>query len=182
MAQCLNGLGTGLQNFVMLVQIQLEPLTGNFMKTWFKSLTTQSDIELLPYVKTYLEQNPDMKIYIGTDSQNLKTETVYAQVVVLHNPRRGGHVLYAKSTYPKILNRFDRLWREVELSIELAEQFRNYGLQLPAYIDLDLNPDPKYQSNQVLRAALGYVESMGYTARIKPYALAASYVADSLCK
>jgi predicted RNase H-related nuclease YkuK (DUF458 family) len=46
---------------------------------------------------------------------------------------------------------------------------------------LDLNPDPKYKSNQLLRAALGYVESMGYIPRCKPNAMCASYVADALC-
>jgi predicted RNase H-related nuclease YkuK (DUF458 family) len=34
----------------------------------------------------------------------------------------------------------------------------------------------------VLRAALGYVESMGYTPRCKPNAVVASYVADAICK
>ena len=151
------------------------------MNATFKSLSTHCNVDISSYIRNYIQTNSDIKIYIGTDSQNLKTSTMYAQVIVLHNPRRGGHVLYSKSTYPKIINRFERLWREVELSIELAEYLRNAGIST-SYIDLDLNPDPKYQSNQVLRAALGYVESMGYVARIKPNALVASYVADSLCK
>jgi predicted RNase H-related nuclease YkuK (DUF458 family) len=74
------------------------------------------------------------------------------------------------------------LWNEVEYSIEVAEYLTNNGIQRPSYIDLDLNPDPKYKSNQILRAALGYVESMGYIPRCKPNAMVASHVADALCK
>ena len=55
------------------------------------------------------------------------------------------------------------------------------GLPKADYIDLDLNPDPMYRSNSVLRSALGYVESLGYKARIKPNAADASTCADMIC-
>jgi len=152
------------------------------MKTVFKSLTTRKEIDLVPYIKDFLSKNPDTTIFIGCDSQNRKKVTSYAIVIVLHNPGKGGHVLYSKEVLPRIQNKFERLWKEVEKSIETAEYLRMHDIQKPSYIDLDLNPDPKYHSNQILRAALGYVESMGYIPRCKPNALAASHVADSLCK
>jgi len=152
------------------------------MKTVFKSLTNRNDIDLVPYIKAFLEKNENTNIYIGTDSQNARSTTSYAIVIVLHNVGKGGHVLYSKKVVPKIHDKFTRLWKEVEKSIETAEFLRVNDIQKPAYIDLDLNPDPKYQSNQVLRAALGYVESMGYIPRCKPNAMSASHVADALCK
>lgn len=152
------------------------------MKTVFKSLTNRNDIDLVPYIKNFLDKNENTNIYIGTDSQNARSTTSYAIVIVLHNVGKGGHVLYSKEVVPKIHDKFTRLWKEVEKSIETAEFLRVNDIQKPAYIDLDLNPDPKYQSNQVLRAALGYVESMGYTPRCKPNAMSASHVADALCK
>ena len=81
----------------------------------------------------------------------------------------------------KIKERFTKLWKEVEISLEVAEFLKSNDLHAK-YIDIDLNPDPKFGSNNVLRAALGFVESMGYSARVKPEACAASYVADRLCK
>jgi predicted RNase H-related nuclease YkuK (DUF458 family) len=66
--------------------------------------------------------------------------------------------------------------------LQTANYLVEHGIQKPNFIDIDLNPDPKYKSNQVLRAALGYVESMGYVPRCKPNAVVASYVADAICK
>ena len=151
------------------------------MNLKFKSLTTRKEVDLIPYVKQFLAENDCTSIFIGCDSQNEKN-TTYGIVIVLHNAGKGGHVLYAKEVLPKINDRFTRLWNEVEYSLQVAEYLTTNGIQKPNYIDLDLNPDPKYKSNQVLRAALGYVESMGYVPRCKPYAMVASYVADAICK
>jgi predicted RNase H-related nuclease YkuK (DUF458 family) len=152
------------------------------MNLQFKSLSTRKDIDLVPYIKDFLSKNENTTIFIGSDSQNRKDKTTYAAVIVLHNPGKGGHVIYAKDILPRIQDRFTRLWNEVEYSIVIAEHLTQNGIQKPNFIDIDLNPDPKYKSNQVLRSAFGYVESMGYTPRCKPNAMVASYVADALCK
>jgi predicted RNase H-related nuclease YkuK (DUF458 family) len=150
------------------------------MELKFKSLSTRKEVDLIPYVKDFLANNLDTTIYVGCDSQN-ERYTTYAVVIVLHNPGKGGHVLYAKDIVNRIPDRFIRLWNEVEYSLQTAVILSENGID-PNYIDLDLNPDPKYKSNQVLRAALGYIESMGYTPRCKPEAMVASYVADAICK
>jgi predicted RNase H-related nuclease YkuK (DUF458 family) len=150
------------------------------MELKFKSLSTRKEVDLIPYVKDFLANNSDTTIYVGCDSQN-ERYTTYAVVIVLHNSGKGGHVLYAKDIVNRIPDRFTRLWNEVEYSLQTAMILSENGIE-PNYIDLDLNPDPKYKSNQVLRAALGYIESMGYTPRCKPEAMVASYVADAICK
>jgi predicted RNase H-related nuclease YkuK (DUF458 family) len=119
---------------------------------------------------------------IGCDSQNKGDETVYGIVLVLYREGKGGHVLYEKRKVPRIRERWLRLWREVELSIELANYLVEHGLPKARWIDVDLNPDPRYKSNEVIRAAVGLVESMGYCVRTKPYSLAATYAADKVCK
>jgi predicted RNase H-related nuclease YkuK (DUF458 family) len=150
------------------------------MKT-FRKLSDSTPVELIPYLKEILSTRDDIKVYIGTDSQNTDKYTHYAIVVVLHYANNGGHVLYAKERMDKIRDRFTRLWNEVEMSIQLAQYLASNGIQ-PAFVDLDLNPDPKYNSNTVLRAALGYVEAMGFKPRCKPEAVSASCIADRLCK
>ena len=150
------------------------------MELKFKSLSTRKEVDLIPYVKDFLANNSDTTIYVGCDSQN-ERYTTYAVVIVLHNPGKGGHVLYTKDIVNRIPDRFIRLWNEVEYSLQTAIILSENGIN-PNYIDLDLNPDPKYKSNQVLRAALGYIESMCYTPRCKPEAMVASYVADAICK
>ena len=49
-------------------------------------------------------------------------------------------------------------------------------------IDLDYNEDPKYPSNKLVKAAVGYVESLGYKAKTKPGLLLATYAADGCCR
>lgn len=161
------------------------------MNRTFKSLTNRQKIDLVPYIQNYLLENTDTEIFIGCDSQNRGRVTSYATVIVLHNKGRGGHVLYTKEDVPrtkfgrqtaKTEVEFQRLWTEVEHSIETAEYLKSNGIKRAAFIDIDLNPDPQFKSNQALRAALGYVESLGYSVRCKPDAVSATYVADKLCK
>jgi predicted RNase H-related nuclease YkuK (DUF458 family) len=147
----------------------------------FKSLTDEQPVDLIPYLRKKLRESEDVSIYVGTDSQNIGSKTVYACVIVLHYSRDGAHVLYTRESVKRIRERFSKLWREVEISMEVAEHLRANEIHAK-FIDIDLNPDPRYSSNKVLRAALGLIESMGYTARVKPEAIAASYCADRLCK
>lgn len=148
----------------------------------FQSLTNHEVIDLIPYLKEKLKSKEDIKIYVGSDSQNMGGRTMYALVVVLHYGNNGGHVIYSKKSVSRIRDRFTRLWNEVEDSVQLAQYLEENGIQKPDYIDLDFNPDPRYQSNSILRSALGYVESLGYHARCKPEAVAASCIADKICK
>jgi predicted RNase H-related nuclease YkuK (DUF458 family) len=147
----------------------------------FRILQTDTSVDLVEYLKFYLSENPDAQIIIGCDSKNRDSLTIYAVVVVLYKPHRGGHVLYSKKRIPRVKERWNRLWHEVEISVNLANELVDLGLPKPAFIDLDLNPDPRFKSNDVVRAAVGLVESMGYVARTKPYSLCASYAADKVC-
>ncbi len=154
--------------------------TNNRMKP-FRKLGDHSLVDLVPHISAAIEGVDDVKIYIGSDSQNEGGMTTYATVIVLHWGNRGANVLYYKERVPAIVDTFTRLWSEVERSIEVADYMQANGLPKADYIDLDFNPDPVYRSNMVLRAAVGYVESMGYTARTKPGAPAASHCADAIC-
>ena len=151
------------------------------LKNW-RRLTDSEEVDLIPYIKTWMGSNPGHKIYIGCDSQNKGRTTTYATVIVLHYPSGGGHVLYRKDKIEKVASSFERLWKEVELSVETANLLIDSGLGKPDCIDVDLNPDPKYNSNQLLRAAVGLIESMGIKARYKSKSPWAISIADSMCK
>ena len=147
----------------------------------FRILSTDTRVILDEYIRDYLQKNPKAQIIIGCDSKNRDDETVYGLVVVLYKNKKGGHVLYGKERVPRVRDRWSRLWKEVEYSVDMANQLVQSGLPKATFIDLDLNPDPQYKSNDVVRAAVGLVESMGYQARTKPYSLCASYAADKVC-
>jgi len=150
-------------------------------KNW-RRLADSQEIDLVEYINSWMLDNPGHKIYIGCDSQNRGRSTTYATVIVLHYPSGGGHVLYRRDKIEKVASSFERLWKEVELSVEVANLLIESGLGKPDCIDVDLNPDPRYNSNQLLRAAVGLIESMGIQARYKSKSPWAISIADTMCK
>lgn len=148
----------------------------------FKTLRNRKDIDLVEYVRNYINENPEVEILIGCDSQNHIDTTVYATVVALYKPQAGAHVLFCKEITSTEKVRQVRLMNEVWKSIEVAELLKNSGLPKAKYIDIDLNPDKRFKSNEVLRAAVGLVEGMGYSVRYKSLGALVTTAADALVK
>jgi len=156
------------------------------MNLQFKSLGTHKVVtDIYSYVTDILSRKPDTKLYVGTDSQNSRRLTTYATVIVLHynenDSGKGGHVLYSKEQLPKMRDRYARLWGEVERSVEVSNMLKDLGLTVKN-IDLDFNEDPRFNSNTILRSAVGYVEASGFEARWKPHNAFSVRVADQICK
>ena len=141
-----------------------------------------SDVILIDYINKFLQDNKDVDIVSGCDSQNNRDKTIYAVVVALHRRGKGADVLYKKWKTPKERVGAVRLLNEVWASVETAERIKDAGLPMAKWIDIDLNPDPKYKSNEVLRQAVGLVEGMGYHARYKSMGPVCTYTADHLVK
>lgn len=147
----------------------------------FKRLTDNKDINLADYSKKIINEKSNPTIYIGCDSQQVKDKTIYASVVVFRY-QNGAHITYKREYEPVIKDIWPRLWKEVEKSVSVAEYLRiNAGI-MATQIDLDYNEDPKYPSNRLVKAAVGYVESLGYKAKTKPGLLIATYAADGICR
>lgn len=156
------------------------------MNLQFKSLGTHKIVtDIYGYVNGILLQKPETKLYVGTDSQNSRRLTTYATVIVMHynenDSGKGGHVLYSKESFPKMRDRYARLWGEVERSVEVSNMLKDLGLTVKN-IDLDFNEDPRFNSNTILRSAVGYVEASGFEARWKPHNAFSVRVADQICK
>ena len=56
------------------------------------------------------------------------------------------------------------------------------GIKKPAYIDIDINPNPRYKSNEVFSAAKGWVEGSGYEVRFKTFGPLVTTFADWVVK
>ena len=156
------------------------------MNLQFKSLGTHQIVtDIYGYVNDILLQKPETKLYVGTDSQNSRRLTTYATVIVMHynenDSGKGGHVLYSKESFTKMRDRYARLWGEVERSVEVSNMLKDLGLTVKN-IDLDFNEDPRFNSNTILRSAVGYVEASGFEARWKPHNAFSVRVADQICK
>ena len=150
----------------------------------FKKFTGEKLENVGEYVKNYIKEHlPDnIEIMIGTDSQNKGRNTIYSTVIVLYTPGHGGHCIFKRWKTPKERIRQVRLLKEVEESINVANELVATGCPKPKYIDIDINPNPKYKSNEVFQTAKGWVESMGYEVRFKTLGAMATCAADWLVK
>ena len=159
------------------------------MERKFKTLIKKEEVDLIPYIKEYLQKYPETDILIGCDSQNRKRNTIYAVCVVLYRPGCGGHVLFSRNETPRIKvekGNFDkmRLLNETWYSIEIAEKIREEIGVKAKWIDVDINNDSKWKSNTVLSEALGLVDAYGYSSRYKnsPNTPIVTYCCDQLVK
>ena len=148
----------------------------------FQTLADDEYHNLADYLKEYIEKTgvDNIKLYVGCDSQNKQTSTIYATTVVIHIGNMGCHILYQRERIrPVIYDLWPRRWKEVEKSVEVALYLRENNIQVDN-IDLDLNSDPGAKSNKLVSAARGYVESLGIKANIKPDLLPAVSAADHI--
>jgi len=158
----------------------LAPL-NNLERMKFKKLTSREQFDLAKYTKEYLDTNKDynVKMYLGCDSQTKADKTTYATTLVFHVESSGCHIIYKKEVVPVIRDMWNRLWKETEFSVKAALYLRENGIEIDT-IDLDYNIDPIHDSNRLVKAAVGYVESLGFKARVKPELLPAVYAADTI--
>jgi predicted RNase H-related nuclease YkuK (DUF458 family) len=152
------------------------------MEKVFKTLSTNVHVDLVSYIKSYLQKHPETQVLIGCDSQNRKKETLYAIVIGLYKPGKGAHVLYSRFNTIRERENVNRLLNEVWFSVEVAELLKQEVGIVATWIDIDLNPDPKYRSNQALASAVGIVTGMGYSVRHKGHCPVMTYAADHLVK
>lgn len=147
----------------------------------FKKMNGEK-ISLIPYIKNYLKEHSDNEILLGCDSQNRGGITTYAVVIGFYTPGHGAHIIFNK--WKSLRERISsvRLLNEVWASVELAEILKKEGLPKPKYIDIDINPDPKFKSNEVFRQAIGLCEGMGYHVRYKHTAPLIVTMADYIVK
>lgn len=73
------------------------------------------------YVLDYVTKYPDTMVFIGTDSTQLRKQTLYATAIMLYHPGAGAHIIYKRYRLPKIKDLFTRLWNEVEYTKTVSE-------------------------------------------------------------
>lgn len=169
----------------------------------FRKIDGTTITDVAQYIKDYfkmkLEKNEgdEFEIFIGTDSQRVRHGrlTLYATVICLYTVGKGAHIIFTRTkrddigpTQKKINktkgfdpNLFNRLWWEVDYTTQVANYLKKNDVfigQGVVQVHLDVSANPENKSNITYKAAVGYVEAMGYNARVKPEAICASYAAD----
>jgi len=132
----------------------------------------------LEQIRTY----PNLQVYIATDSQNYGSKSVYVTAVVFSYGLRGAHYVYKKERIPRINNIFNRLFKEAEFTIEAAELITS---EIPVAIEaleFDFNNKKVTKSTNLVASTVGWAQSLGYKARVKPDEMIAAKAADHLCR
>ena len=161
-----------------------------------------SEIENLgEYLRNYYANNPRVKFYVGTDSLQNGKFTKYVTVVAMLKPEyldengkfhfgAGAHLVYKRENVKRIRDVFSRLWKETELTQEVAlfvhEALKDVwkgpmnSEKIPI-VHLDFSHQPKYKSHQVHDTSVGYIKGQGFEVHTKPDAWCATVAADWLC-
>jgi len=129
----------------------------------FKDGYSNSAIDVLQHARDFIVKNPDVEVYVGTDSQNKKKVTVYCTVIAFrYANHRGVHYVYTKQVILKIKDRWTRLWKEAEYTAQVATMLRT-NLVPVHYVEVDYNAKDKTAgSYSIVAAAVGYLKGLGY--------------------
>lgn len=158
------------------------------MNKIFKNIHGEN-VSVVDHTLDILKVHPDVEIHIGTDSQNYRRYTMYATVIAYRFGKEDGeggwmgkgvHYIYTKTRIKKIRDLWSRLYKETELSIEIAEWFTS-KINVNVQIDMDYNGDDKWPSHKLISATKGWATSLGYKVNVKPNLQIATRAADHLC-
>lgn len=142
-------------------------------------------------VKQYIQQSsPETKIYLGADSERVsisgKWYADYTLAIVIHIDGRHGCKVFGyvererdwdqKADKPA-LRLMNEVYKVSDLFHELSDVLQDRHVE----VHLDINPEERYKSSQVVQQAVGYIKgTCNIDAQVKPQAFAASYAADRL--
>lgn len=129
------------------------------------------------------DTTPETKVYVGCDSNKRRKKVRFVTVVVVHfDGRKGAKMFHQVEIMDRRMPFRERLWQEVVLAancaMNIAEGVGNRDFE----VHLDLNSNPAYRSNEIVKAAVGYINSLQFVAKTKPESWVASHCADWLTK
>lgn len=145
----------------------------------------------LEKVKEYIRaQSPESRVYLGCDSERKRIDGVwfadYAVAVVVHIDGCHGAKIFGEIVRERDYDQqYDRpsmrLMNEVYKVSELFQNLADVLADRKVEVHLDINPNEMYGSSCVVNQAIGYIKgTCNVTPMVKPYAWAASSVADKL--
>lgn len=138
-------------------------------------------IDPIAHTLKILKDYPNVQIHIGSDSQNVGKKTRYATVIAYRYGSRGVHYILSKKNEALLKDMWSRLWKEAEMSIDVAEWLTNQ-ISVRVEIDMDYNSDENFKSNKLISATKGWANSLGYKVNVKPNNQIATKAADYHCK
>ncbi|RLJ70572.1 hypothetical protein BCF55_0848 [Hydrogenivirga caldilitoris] len=137
-------------------------------------------IKNIEEVREFIKNSSDNSaIYVGCDSRQFRSKTIFVTVVVVHiNSNHGAKIFWQVDKVDRINSIRQRLMEEVNRAVYTALMIADVVGERPFEVHLDINPSPDHRSSVIVKEAVGYVLAQGLKPVLKPDAIAASTVAD----
>lgn len=127
------------------------------MKKYRKFINVHNQVvNPLKYVRDMLYHNPDISLYVGSDSQNRRRFTTFATVIAFRNGTRGTHFIFSREhVKPRMVSVEHRLMEEWRRTVEVANWLMDNGIKID-YVEFDANRDDRWRSNRIIDVATAY--------------------------
>ncbi len=134
--------------------------------------------ELLCFINE--EPNRKYKIVIGTDSSGRGQKIDFVTALVVHRIGRGGRYFWKRIYHKKFPSLRERIYKEVALSLSLAQKLlQNFEPeQLRQDLEIHIDIGQNGQTREMIKEVVGMVRGSGFNVKTKPDSYAASTVAD----
>lgn len=162
---------------------------GHFHSETYGSVTLN---QLIFHIRDFLHEMPNAEynIIIGTDSQERIEEKSREKninlitAIVVHRKGWGGRYFWQKQKIKPVATLREKIYAETLSSLELAYQFvpkikAQLSEETPRYyLEIHVDVGEHGKTREMIKEVAGMVSGNGFVVKTKPYAYAASYVAD----
>lgn len=102
---------------------------------------------IVEYLKDYINVEPNVTISVGCDSIQKRHKTTYCITIMLYDVglHHGAHVVFFRTSVPKIKNTFERLRKESDYALELAEYLHTELSEFYTRKDLNILERKRYK-------------------------------------
>lgn len=139
-------------------------------------------VDVIKHTLEQIRKDPFVEIHVGTDSQDKSGYTKFATVIAYKWGSRGVHYIYNVHKVDRIRDKFTRLYKEAEITIEVAEWLRKKAKSVKFELDFDYNGDEAHFSQKLVSSTVGWAKGLGYKVNIKPFKQIATKAADKHCR
>jgi len=148
--------------------------------------------EVINQIEIFLEANDkaEYSLVIGTDSkdwtdgQNGNRQINLVTAIVVHRRGFGGRYFWQRKKISRVHTLREKIYAETLASLSFASYFvpllkKSLNGDSPNYhLEIHVDVGEHGETREMIREVVGMVNGNGYVAKTKPYAFAASYVAD----
>lgn len=147
--------------------------------------------KLLEFYERMKQYDTPIQVIVGTDSQNF-SDTKVVNVTAIVCEGHGGIYFYEIMRIDKITDVRQKLYKETEISLSVADQilsvlendqkYEELYINTNFTIHVDAGNSERGKTKELIPAIVGWIHSQGYEALCKPDSFVASTIADRISK